>query len=159
MSQVEVSTEIAAPPAQVWALIADPTRMGEWSPECRELAWLGGATAPEVGARFRGRNRNGWRRWSTRCTIVSYEPSREIGWDVDFAGIPVARWAYRIEAGKSGLTCRLVETFQDRRSRAFAALTPLARGVKDVSEHNRATMDLTLGQIRTAAEGVPASGG
>lgn len=152
MTQVEVSTEIAAAPEQVWQLVGDPTRMGEWSPECRELAWLGGASAPAIGARFTGRNRNGWRYWTTRSTIVDFEPCRGIGWDVDFAGIPVAHWAYRIEPGESSGTCRLVEVFTDRRGRAYTALGPLARGVRDVGAHNRASMQHTLARIKSAAE-------
>jgi hypothetical protein len=32
-NQVSVHCEIAAPPEQVWAMVADVTRMGEWSPE------------------------------------------------------------------------------------------------------------------------------
>ena len=153
MTQVEVSTQIAAAPEQVWELIGDPTRMGEWSPECRELAWLGGVSAPGVGARFTGRNRNGWRRWTTRCTIVRHEPGRDIAWDVSLFGAPVARWAYRIEVRESDSTCRLVEVFQDRRSRVSAPLLSLARGVKDVEAHNRASMQHTLAQIKSAAEG------
>lgn len=152
MSRVEVSTQIAAPPERVWDLIGDPTRMGEWSPECKALAWIGDSTAPAIGAKFKGRNRNGWRRWTTRCTIVSYQPGREIAWDVDFFGIPVSRWGYQIEAGDRGSRCRVVESFRDRRSRSFTAVSPVARGVKDVEAHNRASMEHTLGQIKTAAE-------
>ncbi len=152
MARVEVSTDIAATPDQVWALIGDPTRMGEFSPECRTLAWRKGATAPAHGARFTGRNHNGWHRWSTTNTIVAYQPGRTVGWDVDYFGIPVAHWRYEIEAGPDGDSCRLVERFADRRSRAFAALTPFARGVRDVETHNRATMEQTLARIKSTAE-------
>ncbi len=44
--QVSVTTEIAAPAEQVWAMIADVTRMGEWSPENQGATWLRGATGP-----------------------------------------------------------------------------------------------------------------
>ncbi|MGB9376922.1 MAG: SRPBCC family protein [Mycobacteriales bacterium] len=150
--RVEVTAEIAATPEQVWALIYDPTRMGEWSPECRELAWIGTVEEPEVGARFTGSNRHGWRRWTTHCTIVSYQPGREIGWDVDFAGLRVAHWGYRIEGADGGRTCRLVEEFQDQRGRVTAAMAPAARGVRDVIAHNRGTMAETLERIKAAAE-------
>ena len=53
----EVSIEIAASPEAVYALVSDITRMGEWSPECRECTWANGATGPAVGARFRRRTR------------------------------------------------------------------------------------------------------
>jgi hypothetical protein len=43
------SIEIAAPPEVVYDLLADITRMGEWSPECYRCVWLDGATAAQVG--------------------------------------------------------------------------------------------------------------
>jgi uncharacterized protein YndB with AHSA1/START domain len=50
----QVSVEIAAPPDAVYDLIADVTRMGEWSPECVRCRWLDGAQEARPGARFRG---------------------------------------------------------------------------------------------------------
>ena len=38
------SIEINAAPEAVWALVADITRMGEYSPECVHAAWENGAT-------------------------------------------------------------------------------------------------------------------
>src|ERR1035441_1251487 len=59
-----VTVHFAAPPAQVWDLVSDITRIGEFSPETFEARWLTrpqvAATGPEVGARFRGHvRRNG----------------------------------------------------------------------------------------------------
>ena len=48
--QVSVTQEIGAPAEQVWAMVSDVTRMGEWSPESEGAAWLGGATGPQPGA-------------------------------------------------------------------------------------------------------------
>ena len=63
----EVSTHIDAPPARVWAMVADVNRMGEWSPECQRCQLLGGASRADVGTKFRGSNRRkgGWRTEST----------------------------------------------------------------------------------------------
>jgi hypothetical protein len=47
----------------------------------------------------------------------------------------------------------VVESFRDRRGRAFHLLGPAARGVKDVDAHNRAGMEETLARIKAAAEG------
>lgn len=46
MADVTVTREIAAPPEQVWDLVSDMTRMGEWSPEAPGGKWLGGASGP-----------------------------------------------------------------------------------------------------------------
>ena len=47
-----VSIDIAAPPGLVYDLIADVTRMSEWSPECYRCEWLDGAPAPAGGRGF-----------------------------------------------------------------------------------------------------------
>ncbi len=54
-----VTVRMSATPAQVWALISDITRIGECGPETFEAEWLGGATGPAVGAKFRGHVRRG----------------------------------------------------------------------------------------------------
>ena len=148
---VSLSTHIDAAPHDVWPLIADPTRMGEWSPECRRLEWLGPAEGPALGARFRGHNRNGPWRWSTRCTIVRYEPESEISWDVDFYGLPVSRWTYRVQP-EDEAQCRLVEEFADRRGPVMRVIGVIGRGVRDAAVHNRRGMEETLRRIRAAAE-------
>ena len=68
---VSVSREVAAPPEEVWALVSDLTRMGEWSPEARGGRWAGGTDGPSVGAVFKGRNRNGRYRWRTNVPSSS----------------------------------------------------------------------------------------
>jgi hypothetical protein len=39
----EASIDIDASAAAVWDVVADVTRVGEWSGECRGCAWMGGA--------------------------------------------------------------------------------------------------------------------
>jgi len=50
----EVSRQIAAASETVWSLVADVTRMAEWSPTVQRVEWVGEASGPEIGARFRG---------------------------------------------------------------------------------------------------------
>ncbi len=42
----EVSIHVAAPPAAVYGLVADVTRISEFSPEIIECHWLDGAPPP-----------------------------------------------------------------------------------------------------------------
>jgi len=152
MTDVEVKVRVEAPPERVWALVGDPTRMGEWSPECTKVSWTGGAAGPAPGARFRGSNRNGVRRWSTTNTIVTFVPGSELAWDVSLLGMPIAQWTYRIRPEANGMACTVVESFTDRRGGLLQAIGPIGRGVKDVETHNRAGMELTLARIKAAAE-------
>jgi uncharacterized protein YndB with AHSA1/START domain len=75
-----VDVVVDAPPSAVWEVVGDPRRTGEWSHECLEVALLDGADAPDVGVRFRGRNKVGKSGWSRTCEIVELAPGREISW-------------------------------------------------------------------------------
>jgi ribosome-associated toxin RatA of RatAB toxin-antitoxin module len=46
---------VACPPDTVYDMVADVTRMGEWSPICRACWWDEGQ-GPRAGAWFTGRN-------------------------------------------------------------------------------------------------------
>ena len=101
----EVSLYVDAPPEEVWALVSDVTRIGEFSPETFEARWTRGSTGPEVGATFKGhvrRNGVGPTYWSP-CTVTRCVPHEVfefiVGLDVDRA---VNTWGYRLEAEGSG---------------------------------------------------------
>jgi hypothetical protein len=126
--------------------------MGGLTAECIEMQWIGGSSGPVVGARFRGRNRSGWRRWSTTCTIVRYEPGSEIAWDVSFGPLSVARWSYRVEPGESAGVTTVRERFEDHRGSALRSIGPLVRGTRDAEGRNRANMAATLARIKGRAE-------
>lgn len=97
----EVSVEIAASPAKVWELVANFDNMGRWSPELVSCKWLDGATGPAVGARFKGTNRHGLARWSTKSVITKAEEALAIEWQVDESGM---LWGYRFEPTAEGGT-------------------------------------------------------
>jgi hypothetical protein len=69
-----VAVTVDADIDEVWDVVRDVTRVGEWSHECTDAAWLGDSTSATPGARFRGRNRAGVFRWGRVCEIVSAEP-------------------------------------------------------------------------------------
>ena len=148
---VQVTTTMAAPPHAVYALVADLTRMGEWSPETTGVTWLGGADGPRPGARFRGTNRNGLRRWSTICTVLTAEPGRELAWEARLFGRPVARWRYAFEPDGRGGT-KVTESCEDQRGVVFRALGGVASGVSDRKSHNAESMRVTLERLKAAAD-------
>jgi hypothetical protein len=147
-----VSVHVDAPPEVVYDLVSDLPRMGEWSPETQRCEWIGGASGATVGARFKGHNRRGWRRWSTKGVVVAAEPGRELAWDVSSVfNLPVARWRYVMQPMASGGT-EVVESTEDRRGRLMRVLGLLATGVADRKTHNTEGMRATLQRIKAEAE-------
>ena len=120
MPDVTVSRDMAASPDAVWALVADLSRMPEWSPENERLEWLGGATGAVVGARFRGTNRNGSRSWKGVGEITALEPGRMLGFTVSAGPFKISDWSYSIESTDGG--CRVTETWTDRRGGVMRTL-------------------------------------
>lgn len=153
---VQVSREIAASADEVWAAISDVTRMGEWSPETTSCDWRGDADGPALGARFVGRNRSGWHRWSTSCEVVACEPGRSFAFDVTSGPIAVARWAYEIQPTDDG--CRITERWVDQRNSLFAVVSRAVTGVADRAEHSRRGMEQTLEGLAAAVESHGAPG-
>ena len=149
-TEVSVSRTIAASPEEVWALISNVTRIGEWSPETTSCSWLGGATGPAVGARFAGTNINGKKRWKTTSTVVESEPGKSFVFEVKAGPLKVARWSYRITP--NGDACNVTETWTDQRGWLVTTLGKPISGVTDRSEHNRQGMEVTLANLAHSAE-------
>jgi uncharacterized protein YndB with AHSA1/START domain len=148
--QVSVTREIAAPAEQVWAMVSDVTRMGEWSPENVGGTWLSGATGPEPGAKFRGTNRRGKKKWNTVGAVVEADPGRRFSFRVTAAGLKVAEWSYAFEPTATG--CQVTETWVDQRGGIVRALGKPVSGISDRASHNRAGMEQTLERLAAVAE-------
>lgn len=107
-----VIADVAAPLPAVWAVVCDPARTGEWSHECHDATWAGTSRAAAVGARFRGRNRSGWMRWTRTCEITALEPEREIAWRT----VPTLMYPdstqWRIELENTGRGVRIIQSFE-----------------------------------------------
>lgn len=74
------ATTTTASPDDVWAIVGDPTRVGEWSHECGGAEWIDGATTARPGARFRGRNKVGRSKWARVCEVVTVDAPHEFAW-------------------------------------------------------------------------------
>lgn len=142
--------EVHACAQRVYELVSDPGVLAQLAGEYTGHSWLGGATGAVPGARFRGRNRNGVRRWSTVVTITEAEPGSVLAFDVVAGPIPVSRWRYDIEATESG--CRVTESAWDRRPGWFRLVTVLATGVRDRAARNQRNIDHTLAALKKRAE-------
>jgi Polyketide cyclase / dehydrase and lipid transport len=107
-----VETVTAASPEAVWDVVSDVTRIGEWSHECKEAAWLDGATGAGPGARFQGRNRLQRMGWARQNELVVADAPRELVWRT----VPTRRyadsteWRIRLEPFAGGT--RIVQTYE-----------------------------------------------
>lgn len=107
--QSSASIEIDAPPEAVWQLVADVTRMGEWSPECVRAEWEDGATGPAVGAHFHGYNRADTFEWDAPCIVAECEPGKVFAFEVPRDDPNATKWRFEFAANDSGTT--LTESF------------------------------------------------
>lgn len=89
---------ISASPADVYAIVSDITRTGEWSPVCQECWWDEGH-GPRTGAFFTGRNVTPDRTWETRCEITTAEDGVAFGWSVSGGKV---NWGYTMTAMDGG---------------------------------------------------------
>jgi hypothetical protein len=107
----EVAT-LASPDA-VWAIVGDPTRVGEWSHECGGAEWVDGATAARPGARFRGHNRTGRSTWTRVNEVVAVDAPRELAWRTVATRLypDSTVWTITIEPNDDGGST-IVQTFQ-----------------------------------------------
>ena len=142
--------EVSAAPEILYALVSDPGKLAEVAEEYSGHRWVGGAAAPVVGAKFRGRNRRGFRRWSTLSTITDADPGRRFGFEVTSAGLPVSRWQYDFEPDGDG--CVVVESMWERRQAWFKVASSPVTGVWRRNEANTANIAATLARLKRVAE-------
>lgn len=149
MSQGSATIHIAADPAAVFAVIADITRMGEWSPECKACRWSGGATGPAVGATFEGDNEAGalgltLKRWTTTSEITACEP----GTVFEFVTEGYTTWRYELTAADGGT--RVTESYEYEPSPGFQSFlygkvlgrpTAMAKGMQRTLERIKAAVE------------------
>ena len=153
--QDSVTVHMDATPEEVWALVSDVTRIGEFSPETFEAEWLDGATGPEVDARFRGhvkRNGRGPVYW-TSCTVVASEPGREFAFGVGPPGKALNTWRYRLEPSGDGTD--VTESFELKPTlplQLYWKLLGWSRG-----KTNERGMRTTLERIKAVVEAEPRS--
>ncbi len=156
VTTIEVHEHIGASREAIYELVTDVTRMGEWSPECFRAEWLDGTGEAAVGAHFRGWNRHGFLRWSTKPRIVTADHGREFAFIApDVRGRDNARWTYHFEDATPGGTdvTERFELLQDAGS-LISLVYRCFMGVTDRKADLQANMRNTLAALKEAAESV-----
>ena len=131
-------------------MVADVTRMGEWSPVCKEC-WWGEGGGPRVGAVFTGRNELPDRTWETESEVVAADRGREFAFVVQVTG---TRWGYTFAPVDGGTEIteswefppRAFEVLQER----FGEDAP--KQIANREELARTGMATTLAAIKKTAE-------
>lgn len=135
------SIHVAVAPDDLYALVSDVTRMGQWSPICKACWWDEG-DGPRVGAWFTGRNETPERTWETRSQVVAAEPGRIFAWEVNDGWV---HWEYSFEPDGDGT--RLTESWEF-----------LPKGIAGFHERYGADAEAQIEQRSEAARtGIPAT--
>lgn len=146
----EVSLRIDAPTDRIYAIVTDIAQMGRLSPECTGGKWLGGATGPTVGAVFKGTNKRGPARWSTKNKVIEADPGRAFSFQTQQSG---TQWTYRLEPDGDGtVVTESRAAFKDR-PRVGKLFTKAFLGGEDGhSDELREGMRATLERLKAVAE-------
>jgi hypothetical protein len=147
------SLEIEATPDRLYEMVSDMTRMGDWSPECRQVEWLEGSSGPAEGARFMGHNKGGpggLMKWTRKGRVLAADPGREFAFVTEEGGHESTEWRYRFEVN-AGAT-RVTESYKVWRIPAWARVLDVPTNrARELHEH----MGRTLEQLKNAAEAKP----
>ena len=136
------SLVLDATPEQVYDLVSDVTRTGEWSPVCVACAWEDPDCAGEVGAAFTGRNESGGRTWETRSVVEVADRGREFAWAVNGGFV---RWSWTMRPHGDGTLVTESWHFRPEGLAFFA---------EKYGDRAQAAIDA---RTRDAHEGIPAS--
>jgi uncharacterized protein YndB with AHSA1/START domain len=145
---LQAQVDINAPVSTVWNLVADLSKMPQWSPQCRLMKPIGGL---RQGARTINVNRRGRLVWPTTCRITEYVPERKLAFRV-YENHTV--WSYELEPTEAGT--RLVETRTAENGTTTSLSTFMVDkfmgGVPSFEQELIEGMNASLGRIKAAAE-------
>lgn len=146
----EDSVVVHAPPEALYDMIADVTRMDEWSPECTACSW-DEQSPPGLGSGFSGTNVDATHEWQTHCRVIAADRGREFAFVVELSTVV---WRYRFEPVAAGT--RLTESWMFPTT-AFAVFDErfgrdAPTRIKTRTELARTGIAATLAAIKRVAE-------
>ncbi len=148
---LSASIDINRPAVDVYDMISDITRMGEWSPVCVACWWDEG-DGPREGSWFTGRNETPERTWETRSVVTVARRGEEFTFVV---GGDRTKWSYTLTPTSAG--SRLTESWEFLPGGAQSFRERFGDDAGTQLEQRRQAaltgMPLTLAAIKAAAEG------
>lgn len=144
----EASIEIAASPEQLYDMVSDISRMGEWSPEAVGGRWIDGGSG-EVGDWFVGENETPDRSWERECEVAAAEPGRDFTFVVGGVEANCTWWSYELEPSESGT--RVTERWWMVNKTPAMAAAPQEVYDQRIA-YTETMMQQTLAALKAAAE-------
>ncbi|MCZ4534108.1 SRPBCC family protein [Gordonia terrae] len=145
---IEETIDIDATPEQVWSVISDLKRMGEWSPQCKKMIIRGGTVG--LGTKTININRRGPLVWPTTSKVVRFTPNQELGFRV---AENRTIWSYTITPKDAGVTVTERREVNGSTTKVSSVLVDkLFGGAESFEEELKLGMAETLGKIKRAAE-------
>ena len=143
----EVDLVVDLPIDQVWGLVTDVSRIGEWSPECVFAAWRPAqGDVPQRGSRFDARNEyaDGFTA-DVECVVTEAVRPSVFEWvvldDDQDVTRPGSIWRYELEPDGRGTRVR-------HRFTHGPGVTGVREFVQDHPDRARAALDGRLAQLR-----------
>ncbi|MEO7397529.1 MAG: SRPBCC family protein [Ilumatobacteraceae bacterium] len=159
---VEVSIDVAAPSATVWALVSDIGLSARFSTEVSGAEWLDGADGPALDAHFVGHSaHDAIGEWTTTCIVTGFELQRLFEWSVigrdgdvssiwrytltegGDSAVHLDHW-FQMGPGRGGLN-DAIESMPDKEGRIVA---------RRLDEH-RVNMERVVAGVKELAEATP----
>lgn len=149
----QVSRHIGTPPQVLYDLVSNVTRTPEITSAIVSCAWLDGATAPAVGARFKAVNKAGrGPNWSNKPVVIAADPGKEFAWarTEPFGGTVAWRYSFTAE----GTGTRVTESYQVTKELSVVGwfIIDTLYGLKDRRSDVHAGMLATLDRLAEITE-------
>jgi uncharacterized protein YndB with AHSA1/START domain len=148
-AELEATIDVAASPAEVWAMVTDIERMASWSPQVVRSKVKGGAV--QLGTRFSNLNRQKLLVWPTSGKVVRFDPHRDFAFRI---AENRSIWSFQLEPLPGGGT-RVTQRRElpDGISSISLRATKVAMGgVDKFTDRLRDGMRQTLERIKAEAE-------
>ncbi|MYR07085.1 SRPBCC family protein [Gordonia sp. SID5947] len=145
---IEESIDINASAEEVWAVISDLKRMGEWSPQCKKMIIRGGTIG--LGTKSVNINRRGALVWPTTSKVVRFTPAKELAFRV---AENRTVWSYTIAPSTTGVTLTEKREVGNGTTKVSSFLVDkMMGGTTNFEAELKLGMAETLEKIKRAAE-------
>ncbi|HEY3958382.1 MAG TPA: SRPBCC domain-containing protein [Streptosporangiaceae bacterium] len=145
MTEISATTQIAAPPEQVWAVLTDLASYPQWNPLFHEAS---GHLTPGSRVTIKSVHPVNGRIMTVKVKVVAAEPARELRWVSSLPGIMTGEHSFTLTPANGGTQLTQTEIYRGLLarfsgktiSRTQASFQALNQAIKQRAEnHQQAT--------------------